>query len=1074
MGTIELPSNLTSIGNTSFGECTSLTAIKIPDKVKSIGDKAFIDCENLSSLNLGSNLTSIGESAFSGCVKLPEVTIPSGVTTITKGTFENCNVLSKINFGPCVTTISDRAFNGCSLLETLTIPYTIDEIGENAFGGCDGLKFLTFEDSDAILRYGSGNFTTSPIERLTLGRTIQYTSNNTGAFSESSRDVCTLKRVEISSCVTSLPKAIFKGCKALATVIIAEGLNEIGDNAFESCEALISIKLPSTVNRMLANSFAKCFYLTGFDVPKGVSVIETQTFYQCRYITSVDLSNVVEIKNGAFTDCDRLEKVTLSTKLKSIGNNAFATCLALKSIELPASLTKIGSGAFFESSLNNIVSLAVVPPRAVSDTWSQEIYNEATVEVPSKAYDAYTSAEGWQNFNNFTRAKTYSVDVISNGNGTVLLNDLNVKSLELKENESLTISATPATGMEIQSASYTMGRETKSFSNSVTIRSVTDDVTVNVTFVEKVRPLPTGIKFTENSYGIAPGKSIKLSVEFAPVDAYSPVSFKIISGSEFISLNVDIVTGIKNGVAVIEATTENGLKAQCDVAVNDGSVYIKDPELSEYDVYEPFKCQLVGAGNVDPSQIKWSSSNENVIKVFDDGTMMMMNSNWERLEATITAKTPSGFTASITLDYQKEGTFSFDYQGYHYRTVKPFVVEFSNSRNELSDNIDIKENITFEGYKYTIEEVELINSYGEKLVAVTIPATVNKVNIESNFVNKIICYAPVPPKGNILLFNAQKNFIYVPSEYVSAYQSSRPWSSYIVKPIGHNIVVTANDGGCVIINGAEETDNTHYFVAEGKQVDITVQPNTGKKIKAASYTMGSQTVNFDRFTTIKEVTSDVNINVEFEDEPVVKPDPDPNPGENETVTFDFTSPENLTPAQTVSSNNSPVCEVDGEKFTERGVSLVANDGGTSARLWAYNSSYQLRIYNGATLTLSISEKSDLIKKVVVNGSQLDALSFGGEPLSDIKSVELNFAGGVHRVELKCVTKGSHKRADITSVKVVYGSSSGIGDVTVSDNEGENVSVFNLQGVKVSNNIENLSPGIYVVRKDNKVSKIVVK
>lgn len=77
-------SNLISIGNEAFRNCTSLTSINLPDSLTSIGGSAFNGCTSLTSISLPNSLTSIGGYAFYVCQSLENVTIENGF---------NCNNL---------------------------------------------------------------------------------------------------------------------------------------------------------------------------------------------------------------------------------------------------------------------------------------------------------------------------------------------------------------------------------------------------------------------------------------------------------------------------------------------------------------------------------------------------------------------------------------------------------------------------------------------------------------------------------------------------------------------------------------------------------------------------------------------------------------------------------------------------------------------------------------------------------------------------------------------------------------------------------------------------------------------
>ena len=85
-----VPDSVTSIGDSAFGGCKSLTSINIPDSVTSIGKEAFANCHSLTSINIPDSVTSIGEYAFYQCESLTCINIPDGVTSIGKFAFYSC------------------------------------------------------------------------------------------------------------------------------------------------------------------------------------------------------------------------------------------------------------------------------------------------------------------------------------------------------------------------------------------------------------------------------------------------------------------------------------------------------------------------------------------------------------------------------------------------------------------------------------------------------------------------------------------------------------------------------------------------------------------------------------------------------------------------------------------------------------------------------------------------------------------------------------------------------------------------------------------------------------------------
>ena len=86
-----IPDSVTTIGNSAFFYCTSLTEVIIPDSVTSIGDSAFYYCKSLTNVILPDLVTSIGDSAFSRCTSLTGIYFQSQTPPeVGSYVFDNC------------------------------------------------------------------------------------------------------------------------------------------------------------------------------------------------------------------------------------------------------------------------------------------------------------------------------------------------------------------------------------------------------------------------------------------------------------------------------------------------------------------------------------------------------------------------------------------------------------------------------------------------------------------------------------------------------------------------------------------------------------------------------------------------------------------------------------------------------------------------------------------------------------------------------------------------------------------------------------------------------------------------
>ena len=181
-----IPSSVTSIGDSAFAGCRSLSNIAIPSSVNSIGDRAFWDCCSLTSIVIPESVTSIGDWAFCGCSSLKYISIPKNVICLNGNPFFNwygkleclspnfiyeddvlfnkdkskiisCRdqVIRSYIIPDSVTSIGDRAFYGCCFLSDIVIPTSVTSIGRGAFHDCN---FPTDLKQELISRFGGITF----------------------------------------------------------------------------------------------------------------------------------------------------------------------------------------------------------------------------------------------------------------------------------------------------------------------------------------------------------------------------------------------------------------------------------------------------------------------------------------------------------------------------------------------------------------------------------------------------------------------------------------------------------------------------------------------------------------------------------------------------------------------------------------------------------------------------------------------------------------------------------------------------------------------------------------------------
>lgn len=114
--------------------------MNLPDNLTTIGEWAFMDCTNLTNITLPDTVEAFESwRVFSGCVNLTEFTIPKNTTVISKSMFENCKNLKTVTLHDNIKRIEDYAFENYSNLRELTLPDNIEYVNSYSFENCTAL-----------------------------------------------------------------------------------------------------------------------------------------------------------------------------------------------------------------------------------------------------------------------------------------------------------------------------------------------------------------------------------------------------------------------------------------------------------------------------------------------------------------------------------------------------------------------------------------------------------------------------------------------------------------------------------------------------------------------------------------------------------------------------------------------------------------------------------------------------------------------------------------------------------------------------------------------------------------------
>jgi len=210
-------------------------------------------------------------------------------------------------------------------LRAVSLPNTLKSIG--SFNGCINLNSIIIPSS--VTYIVNNAFKGTGLQSVAIPSSVETIGPN--AFSESK----SLTSVEIFGNFRSfLP---FWKCDNLKTVIINEGVTEIGESTFNGLKLLETLKLPESLTSIGTEAFKDSTSLTSIVIPKGVNAIYSKAFENSGLteITILKNDEVLELYNDAFKDCKNLVTVNFEdgATINFIGTGHFSGCpnLSLKS-----------------------------------------------------------------------------------------------------------------------------------------------------------------------------------------------------------------------------------------------------------------------------------------------------------------------------------------------------------------------------------------------------------------------------------------------------------------------------------------------------------------------------------------------------------------------------------------------------------------------------------------------------------------------------------------------------------------------------------------------------------------------
>ena len=401
-GTYTIPDTVTTIVDSAFHSCHSLTNIVVPPSVQYIGNNSFYSCDNLMNISIPKSVRTIGNNAFQSCHSLRNVTINDGVNSIGSYAFDDCCSLETITIPQSVSSIGFRAFSSCVNLTSIevdgsntafssvhgvlfdsactkliqypigkkessyTIPKSVRTIEDGAFADCSSLSYLDVEEENGFFKSDEGVLYDNELHTL-----VVYPAGITNASYTIPDEVNTIGAYAFRSCsnivnvsagvLTTIGDYAFYSCKSLSSLTIRKdpqspSMLTIGDYAFFSCNNL-NMTIPDNVVKIGNYAFYDCQTLTSVNIPNTVSFLGNYSFSHCQNVIDLVIGDSVEVIGEEAFSQSKITSIVIPKSVRAIGRSAFEKCDELKDVDGGDNVELIEDYAFLRCPKLGITSI---------------------------------------------------------------------------------------------------------------------------------------------------------------------------------------------------------------------------------------------------------------------------------------------------------------------------------------------------------------------------------------------------------------------------------------------------------------------------------------------------------------------------------------------------------------------------------------------------------------------------------------------------------------------------------------------------------------------------------------------
>ena len=646
----------------AFKGNAAITSIVIPKSVSKVGAGAFANCSNLRDVRIDDSAETLecGDGMFASS---PFVSLYLGRHT--SGTvLSGHKSLDDLQIGTSVTKIDANEFTGCAPITNLVVYATTPPaMPDNGFDQTVYDNTVLRVPDDVVNKYKTAQGWTKFNHNNILGIN-QIPAQSISLSSELSLTVGGSKRLEVAFNPTDVTS------KALSWSSSNESVASVSSNgvvvALTPGEVTITA---TTTNGKTAECKVTVNPIRVTTVTVEPAVAEITVGDVLSLSASIDPDDATDQTIGWSSSDTAVATVDDDGNVKAIAPGAVtvtakspdgpsaecqitvvAATIDVQDIVLDAESLTLRAGA------SGVLKAHIYPENATdpSVTWSSSEPEVATVDESGnvKALKQGMTIIAATTANGLSAECLVTVTPASKPATGIALNLSQVELLQWEEVQ-LIATVTPAesddvvvwstSDMEVANVDD-YGRVTTLSPGTVTITATTISG-VSASCVVKVAAAPMGLSLDRDNADLVVGGELQLNAEVYPAEAAAHKLVWRSSNPEIATVDMQgKVKGIAPGSATVTVRTVNGLEIGCTVSVKMAPTSIA-LNFTHYEIAEQDRMQLIAI--VEPtdmtySEVTWSSSNEQVVYVNEDGII----NSYSPGSAIVTARTINGLEAT--------------------------------------------------------------------------------------------------------------------------------------------------------------------------------------------------------------------------------------------------------------------------------------------------------------------------------------------------------------------------------------------------------------------------------------------